>query len=116
MVGRHVLKGFAGGDELIAPRTHIVVFICEQLKRGAIAQSYNPFYNNVMALGTNDADMALAANTVDELGGACADLEHDVLWRGAAVQVPRMNSWISCSVSTPSLFASIALKIRSWAA
>jgi adenine deaminase len=41
-----------------------------KLKRGAIAQSYNPFYNNVMALGTNDADMTLAANTVDELGGA----------------------------------------------
>lgn len=40
-----------------------------QLKRGAIATSYNPFYNNVMALGTNDADMALAANTVNELGG-----------------------------------------------
>lgn len=40
-----------------------------KLKRGAIATSYNPFYNNVMALGTNDADMALAANTVDELGG-----------------------------------------------
>jgi adenine deaminase len=41
-----------------------------KLKRGAIATSYNPFYNNVMALGTNDADMALAANTVNELGGA----------------------------------------------
>jgi adenine deaminase len=40
-----------------------------RLKRGAIATSYNPFYNNVMALGTNDADMALAANTVNELGG-----------------------------------------------
>lgn len=40
-----------------------------ELKRGAIATSYNPFYNNVMSLGTNDADMALAANTVDELGG-----------------------------------------------
>ncbi len=41
-----------------------------QLKRGAIATSYNPFYNNVMALGCSDADMALAANTVNELGGA----------------------------------------------
>jgi adenine deaminase len=40
-----------------------------KLKRGAIATSYNPFYNNVMSLGTNDADMALAANTVAELGG-----------------------------------------------
>ena len=40
-----------------------------KLRRGAIATSYNPFYNNVMALGTNDADMALAANTVNELGG-----------------------------------------------
>lgn len=41
-----------------------------RLRRGAIATSYNPFYNNVMALGTNDDDMALAANKVDELGGA----------------------------------------------
>ena len=40
-----------------------------KLQRGAIATSYNPFYNNVMSLGTNDADMALAANTVNELGG-----------------------------------------------
>ena len=40
-----------------------------RLKRGAIATSYNPFYNNVMALGCGDADMALAANTVNELGG-----------------------------------------------
>jgi adenine deaminase len=49
-----------------------------KLQRGAIATSYNPFYNNVMALGTNDADMALAANTVAELGGgfvAAADGE-----------------------------------------
>ncbi|MBS1677907.1 MAG: adenine deaminase [Actinobacteria bacterium] len=41
-----------------------------RLRRGAIATSYNPFYNNVMALGADDADMALAANTVNELGGA----------------------------------------------
>jgi len=40
------------------------------LTRGAIGTSYNPFYNNVMLLGTNDADMALAANTVAELEGA----------------------------------------------
>lgn len=40
-----------------------------KLERGAIATSYNPFYNNVMSLGTNDADMALAANTVADLGG-----------------------------------------------
>jgi len=49
-----------------------------KLRRGAIATSYNPFYNNVMALGTNDADMALAANAVAELGGgfvAAADGE-----------------------------------------
>jgi len=39
------------------------------LKRGAIGTSYNPFFNNVMVLGTNDADMALAANTVADLGG-----------------------------------------------
>jgi adenine deaminase len=39
------------------------------LTRGAIGTSYNPFYNNVMVLGTNDADLALAANAVAELGG-----------------------------------------------
>lgn len=39
------------------------------LKRGAIGTSYNPFYNNVMVLGTNDADLALAANEVASLGG-----------------------------------------------
>lgn len=39
------------------------------LERGAIGTSYNPFYNNIMVLGTNDADMALAANEVAAAGG-----------------------------------------------
>ena len=39
------------------------------LKRGAIGTSYNPFYNNVLVLGTNDADMAVAANAVADGGG-----------------------------------------------
>jgi adenine deaminase len=39
------------------------------LQRGAIGTSYNPFYNNVMVLGTNDEDMAIAANAVAEKGG-----------------------------------------------
>ena len=40
-----------------------------RLRRGAIGQSYNPYFNDVMVLGTNDPDMALAANTVAEVGG-----------------------------------------------
>lgn len=40
-----------------------------KLKRGAIGTSYNPFFNNIMVLGTNDSDMATAANEVARLGG-----------------------------------------------
>jgi adenine deaminase len=50
-----------------------------KLERGAIATSYNPFYNNVMALGVDDADMALAANTVDEMGGGFVAVEDGVV-------------------------------------
>jgi adenine deaminase len=39
------------------------------LMRGAIGTSYNPFYNNVMVLGVDDGDMAVAANEVNRLGG-----------------------------------------------
>lgn len=50
------------------------------LQRGAIATSYNPFYNNVMAFGTNDADIALAANTVAQMrGGFVAVADGEVL-------------------------------------
>lgn len=45
------------------------------LARGAIGTSYNPFYNNVMVLGTNDADMAVAANAVADLGGGFVAVE-----------------------------------------
>ena len=40
-----------------------------QLQKGAIATSYNPFFNNVMALGASDEDMVVAATAVAELGG-----------------------------------------------
>lgn len=50
------------------------------LRRGAIATSYNPFFNNVMAFGTNDADIALAANTVAQMkGGFVAVADGQVL-------------------------------------
>src|SRR4051794_29556665 len=50
------------------------------LKRGAIGTSYNPFFNNVMALGTNDADIAVAANAVADMGGGfVAVADGDVL-------------------------------------
>jgi adenine deaminase len=39
------------------------------LKRGALGTSYNPFYNNVLVVGTNDEDMAVAANEVARLRG-----------------------------------------------
>jgi adenine deaminase len=39
------------------------------IKSGAIGTSYNPFFNNIMVLGTNDTDMALAANEVAAAGG-----------------------------------------------
>jgi adenine deaminase len=45
------------------------------LTRGAIGTSYNPFYNNVMVLGTNDEDIVLAANTVSDLGGGFVVVE-----------------------------------------
>ncbi len=51
-----------------------------ELRRGAIGQSYDPYLNGVMVLGTNDADMALAANRVAELeGGFVAVAEGRVL-------------------------------------
>jgi adenine deaminase len=43
-----------------------------RLRRGAIGTTYNPYFNNVMVLGTNDEDMAVAANAVAEGGGGFA--------------------------------------------
>lgn len=39
------------------------------LKRGAIASTHNSFFHGVNVVGTNDADMALAANTLIAAGG-----------------------------------------------
>jgi adenine deaminase len=39
------------------------------LKRGAIATTYNSQGQNLIVLGTNDQDMALAANTLARVGG-----------------------------------------------
>ncbi|MCL5960181.1 MAG: hypothetical protein M1358_12870, partial [Chloroflexi bacterium] len=39
------------------------------LKSGALATTYNPLYENVIVVGTNDEDMALAANTLAKVGG-----------------------------------------------
>jgi adenine deaminase len=57
-----------------------------RLKRGAIATSYNPFFNGVLAMGTNDNDMAVAANEVARLeGGFVAVVDGEVL---ATVPLP----------------------------
>lgn len=40
-----------------------------KLKRGALGTTYNPMYHNVVVMGTNDADMAVAANALAEMGG-----------------------------------------------
>jgi adenine deaminase len=39
------------------------------LKRGAIGTTYNPMYHNVLVAGVDDADMAVAANTLAAMGG-----------------------------------------------
>lgn len=39
------------------------------LREGAIASSYNPQHQNLQVVGTNDLDMAVAANEVARLGG-----------------------------------------------
>ena len=45
------------------------------LKRGALGTTYNPMYHNVLVAGVDDADMAVAANALVELGGGfvCVD-------------------------------------------
>jgi adenine deaminase len=56
------------------------------LQRGAIGTSYNPFFNGVMTMGTNDDDMAVAANEVARLeGGFVAVVDGEVL---ATVPLP----------------------------
>lgn len=46
------------------------------LKRGAIAASVSHDAHNLIVIGTNDADMAAAANRVRTLGGGCAAAEN----------------------------------------
>ena len=46
------------------------------LKRGAIAASVSHDSHNLIVIGTNDADMAAAANRVLELGGGCTAAEN----------------------------------------
>jgi adenine deaminase len=56
------------------------------LKRGAIGTTYNPFTNNPMALGTDDAEVAHAINEVAALqGGFVAVAGGEVL---ASVRLP----------------------------
>lgn len=57
-----------------------------KMKRGALGTSYNPFFNDVMTMGTNDADMAMAANEVARMeGGFVAVADGKVL---GAVPMP----------------------------
>ena len=42
------------------------------LQRGAIAASVSHDAHNLIVIGTNDADMAAAANRIRALGGGCA--------------------------------------------
>lgn len=59
------------------------------LKRGAFASSYNPFFNNIMALGVADEDLALAANEVAAMGGGfVAVADGEVL---ARVELPLLG-------------------------
>ncbi|MBQ8921574.1 MAG: adenine deaminase [Oscillospiraceae bacterium] len=46
------------------------------LQRGAIAASVSHDAHNLIVIGTNDADMAAAANRVRALGGGCAAVEN----------------------------------------
>ena len=50
------------------------------IRRGAVAQTVAHDAHNLLAAGTNDADMALAANTLIECGGGlCAAADGEVL-------------------------------------
>jgi adenine deaminase len=52
------------------------------LKRGAIASTYNPHCQHLVSVGADDADMAVAARTVRDMGGGFAVVEAgDVLAR-----------------------------------
>lgn len=61
VVERHVHTGHIG-----------LGFLCGiGLKRGAIASSVSHDSHNLIIIGTNESDMALAGNRIRELGGGC---------------------------------------------
>ena len=47
------------------------------IARGAIGTTYNPMYHNVLVAGTDDEDMATAANVLAEMGGGFVAVEGD---------------------------------------
>jgi len=47
------------------------------MARGAIGTTYNPMYHNVLVAGTDDEDMATAANVLAEMGGGFVAVEGD---------------------------------------
>ncbi len=47
------------------------------IKRGAIGTTYNPMYHNVLVAGVDDEALALAANTLAELGGGFVAVDGD---------------------------------------
>jgi adenine deaminase len=47
------------------------------IARGAIGTTYNPMYHNVLVAGTDDEDMATAANALAEMGGGFVAVEGD---------------------------------------
>jgi adenine deaminase len=49
------------------------------IRRGAMATSYSPLLSDIMALGASDADIALAINTVAELGGGFVVVDDGVV-------------------------------------
>lgn len=46
------------------------------LKRGAIASSVSHDSHNLIIIGTNESDMAVAGNRIRELGGGCIVVDH----------------------------------------
>jgi adenine deaminase len=45
------------------------------LQRGALGTTYNPMYHNVVVMGTDDRDMAVAANHLAQIGGGFVAVE-----------------------------------------
>jgi adenine deaminase len=88
-VGQDVLK-IAMWDRYARRELPAVAFLQGYgLTRGAFASSYNPFFNNIMALGVSDADLALAANVVAEMkGGFAVVADGEVI---ATVELPLLG-------------------------